>query len=160
MAVYISKNTDVTSFKEKYKPAVHKPVLLFLSGILWIGVGVMLNTFAYHWLIKFEGHDIWIYPLAGFIAALIIHHFGFLKVVDKNLGRISKMEGKPCAFSFMSARSYALVAVMVTMGILLRHSAIPKQYLSILYIGIGLALIFSSVRYFRVLIRQEMTDKD
>ncbi len=79
----------------------------------------------------------------------VIHHYGFLKIVDKNLGRISKMEGKRCAFSFMTWRSYFTIAIMVTMGILLRHSAIPKQYLSVLYIGIGMALILSSIRYFR-----------
>jgi hypothetical protein len=36
------------------------------------------------------------------------------------------------------------------MGGLLRHSMIPKKELAILYIGIGLALILSSVRYIRV----------
>jgi hypothetical protein len=38
---------------------------------------------------------------------------------------------------------------MVSMGIALRHSAIPKQYLSILYNGIGLALFLSGTRYLR-----------
>jgi len=64
------------------------------------------------------------------------------------------MEGKKCAFSFMTWKSYMIVAVMVTMGTLLRHSAIPKTYLSILYIGIGLSLILSSIRYLRVLLSQ------
>jgi hypothetical protein len=80
---------------------------------------------------------------------LIIHHFGFLKVVDKNLGRLLPMEGKKCVFSFMSWKSYIIVVVMVTMGTLLRHSAIPKSYLSVLYVGIGLSLILSSIRYLR-----------
>jgi hypothetical protein len=38
---------------------------------------------------------------------------------------------------------------MVSMGIALRHSSIPKHYLSILYNGIGLALFLSGIRYFR-----------
>jgi hypothetical protein len=136
-----------------YKPAVKTPFLLFLSGILWIGVAVMLNSFAISWLLQFEGPAVWVYPTIGFFAALIIHHFGFLRVVDKNLRRISKMEAKTCVFAFMSWKSYLIVMVMVGMGIGLRHSAIPRQYLSILYIGIGLALFLSSIRYFRVLIR-------
>jgi hypothetical protein len=41
---------------------------------------------------------------------------------------------------------------MVTMGITLRHSPIPKQYLSVIYTGIGLALFLSSIRYFRNLL--------
>jgi len=144
----------MSQIPEKYKPAIQKKYLLVLSGIMWIGVGVMLNSFAYTWLKKYGLDRSTIFLLAGVSAALIIHHFGFLKVVDKNLGRISTLNDKPCVFSFMSWKSYILVAVMVTMGITLRHSSIPKQYLSVLYIGIGLALILSSVRYFRVLISQ------
>jgi hypothetical protein len=138
---------------EKLKPAVPVTVLLLLSGILWVGVAIMLDAFAAGWLSHFHGHAVWIYPLAGFLAALVIHHFGFLRVVNKNLHRLSTMEGKVCAFAFMSWKSYLIVMVMVGMGIGLRHSPIPKQYLSILYIGIGLALFLSSLRYFRVLIR-------
>lgn len=139
---------------EKTKPSVKKPYLLFFSGIIWVAVGVMLNTFAYAWLKDYGNNLSYLFASIGFIAALIIHHFGFLKVVDKNLGRISSLNDRPCAFSFMSWKSYILVMVMVTTGILLRHSSIPKQYLSSLYIGIGLALILSSIRYFRILIAQ------
>jgi hypothetical protein len=54
----------------------------------------------------------------------------------------------------MTWKSYINVAVMVTMGALLRHSAIPKTYLSMLYIAIGLSLVLSSIRYLRVLLNQ------
>lgn len=136
---------------DKFKPAVEKTFLLFLSGIMWFCVGIMLNSFAIHWLIAYKSKDSYIFAGIGFIAALFIHHFGFLKLADKNLGRISFMKDKPCIFSFMTWKSYLIVAVMVTMGITLRHSSIPKQYLSVIYIGIGLALLLSSIRYFRAL---------
>jgi len=143
----------------RLKPAVGRPTLLFISGLLWVGVAVMLNSFAIDWLTHFHGSAAWIYPAAGVTAALIIHHFGFLRVVDKNLRRISAMEAKSCAFAFMSWKSYLIVLVMVSMGIGLRHSSIPKQYLSILYIGIGFALFLSSIRYFRVLFTQYSDSK-
>ena len=136
-------------FKEKLKPGINKHLLIVLAGLVWIGVGVMLDSFAASWLIAYGKSMAFVFLAIGFAGAMVIHHFGFLKIVDKNLGRISKMEGKRCAFSFMSWKSYFIVAIMVTMGILLRHSPIPKQYLSILYIGIGTALFFSSIRYFR-----------
>ena len=139
----------------KFKPAIRKKYLLFLSGTMWIGVGIMLNSFAYKWLTDYHNSLAYLFAGIGFLGSLIIHHFGFLKVVDKNLGRISTLNDKPCAFSFMSWKSYILVAFMVTLGITLRHSSIPKQYLSVIYIGIGLALILSSIRYFRVLITQK-----
>jgi len=135
--------------QERFKPAVSKSFLLFLAGFMWIAVGIMLTSFATRWLIAYGKSLALLYAAVGLALSLVIHHYGFLRIVDKNLGRISKMEGKRCAFSFITWRSYIIVAMMITMGIMLRHSAIPKQYLSILYIGIGMALILSSIRYFR-----------
>ncbi len=90
--------------------------------------------------------------------ALLVHHLGFLKIVDKNLARILQMNGVKCLFAFIPWKSYLMIAVMVIMGGLLRHSMIPKEKLAILYIGIGLALILSSVRYIRIFYR-EMTNR-
>ncbi len=79
----------------------------------------------------------------------MVHHFGFLKIVDKNLDRILPMDEKKCLFAFIPWKSYLTITVMIIMGAILRHSAIPKQYLAILYTTIGLSLILSSVRYIR-----------
>jgi hypothetical protein len=137
----------------KYKPAVDKWVLLLLAGFMWIGVGVMLLFYSYVWLSVYPGKG-FSFATTGIIVALMIHHFGFLKIVDTNLGRILPMEGKRCIFSFITWKSYIIVAIMIVMGILLRHSPIPKSYLSIVYIAIGLSLILSSIRYIRVLLFQ------
>jgi hypothetical protein len=139
---------------DKIKPAVDKSALIFLSFFVWVVVGTGLLLFAYSWLKASQIRSSFLFAGVGAGAALVIHHFGFLKIVDKNLGRILPMEGKKCAFSFMTWKSYIIVAVMVTLGTLLRHSAIPKTYLSILYIGIGLSLILSSIRYLRILLSQ------
>jgi hypothetical protein len=48
---------------------------------------------------------------------------------------------------------------MISMGIALRHSALPKRYLSILYIGIGLALFLSGIRYLRFFVRLLQTSR-
>ena len=138
----------------KIKPAVNKRVLLFLAGFMWFGVGTMLLFLSFSWLKAFQVHDSFLVGGMGVAVALVVHHFGFLKIVDKNLSRILPMEGTKCIFSFITWKSYIIVAVMVAMGALLRHSPIPKPYLSMLYIGIGLALILSSVRYLRVLLSQ------
>jgi len=115
---------------------------------MWCGVGIMLTSMAVHWLKVYDGSP-WYFAVPGIIAALVIHHFGFLKIVDKNLGRIARLPGKPCIFSFISWKSYLIILIMVTLGITLRHSPIPKHWLSIIYLGIGLSLFLSSIRYFR-----------
>ena len=143
----------------KIKPAVNKEILLFLAGFMWFGVGTMLLWLSFLWLKAFQVDGSFLFCTVGIALAMIVHHFGFLKIVDKNLGRILPMEGTRCIFSFMTWKSYIIVAVMIAMGTLLRHSPIPKPYLSILYIGMGLALILSSVRYLRALMSQIRKDK-
>ncbi len=137
---------------DKYKPAVDKSILLLFAGSMWAGVGILLLRYSWSWLNSYRGGTSFVFAGIGITAALIIHHFGFLRIVDKNLGRILPMEGKRCMFSFVSWKSYLIAAFMTVMGVALRHSPIPKQYLSIIYTGIGLALLLSSVRYFRVFI--------
>ncbi len=133
------------------KPAVDKKILVFLAGLMWCGVGVMLLKLAVSWLMQFQGR--FVYYLTGFVIAMPVHHFGFLKIADRNLTRLMPISEKKCIFSFMTWRSYIIVVVMVLLGITMRHSRIPKNYLSVLYIGIGLALFLSGLRYFRFFIK-------
>ena len=142
------------SVTDKLKPAVKNTVLLLLAGIVWLGVGFMLLSLAYTWLSAASTADRYLFAGAGILLALLIHHFGFLKIVDKNLKRIQQMSGMRCFFSFMPWKSYLIIIVMVAMGAILRHSAIPRKDLAILYIGIGLALTLSSVRYLRIFYRE------
>jgi len=141
-----------------FNPAVTKSVLLFLAGFVWLCVGTMLLVFAYSWLPDAPGTTSFVVYGFGVVVALLVHHLGFLKIVDKNLERILPMVGKKCLFSFITWKSYILIIVMVAMGALLRHSTFPQRYLAILYAGIGLALILSSLRYIRVFI-SEMRNK-
>jgi hypothetical protein len=133
----------------KFTPSADKGVLVFLAGTMWCGVGIMLVSLAVSWLSLLSFRESGIYYAAGFLAAMAIHHFGFLKIADKNLNRLLPLTEKKCLFSFMTWKSYIMVLIMVSMGITLRHSALPKRYLSILYNGIGLALFLSGIRYVR-----------
>jgi len=134
---------------DQINPRVDKKILILIAGIMWCGVGVMLISFAETWLGRYDGKGVLLYYTAGFLAAMPIHHFGFLKLADKNLARLLPLNEKRCVFSFITWKSYIIIVVMMTMGITLRHSSIPKQYLSILYNGIGLGLFLSGIRYFR-----------
>ena len=134
---------------KKFTPSADKRILVLLAGLMWCGVGIMLVGFAVKWLFPYSLQEQGLFFTGGFLAAMPIHHFGFLKIADKNLKRLLPITEKRCVFSFMTWRSYLIVLVMVSMGIALRHSAIPKKYLSLLYNGIGLALFLSGIRYFR-----------
>jgi hypothetical protein len=137
---------------EKWKPGVPKSTLLLIAGIVWISVGIILDGLSFSWLRSEDLTHAVVVSIIGFACALVIHHFGFLRIVDRNLDRILPMEGRRCVFSFMPWKSYILIIIMVLIGAFLRHSPIPKLYLAVPYIGIGTALILSSVRYLRYLL--------
>ncbi len=123
-----------------------KEYLLLPAGFIWMGVGIMLCVMAFGWL----GASLHPIPFAliGITAGILIYRFGFLKIARKNIVRIEALPGKRCFFSFMTLRSYILVIVMMTLGITLRHSSMPRNWLSIIYNGIGIGLALSSVSYF------------
>ena len=148
------KTEHIMRKRDKYTPAVTKNVLLFLAGFIWGCVGTVLLFSAFSLLSKVSNINIYLFGGAGVVLALLVHHFVFLKIVDKNLERILPMDEKKCLFSFIPWKSYLIIVVMITMGAILRHSVIPKQYLAVLYAAIGLALILSSVRYMRVFFRE------
>ncbi len=139
---------------KKCKPAVTKHVLIFLAGSSWGCVGAALLMLAFSWLAGVPGNDAYWFAGGGVVVALLAHHFGFLRIVDRNLKRLLPMNAKTCLFAFIPWKSYLIILIMITMGAALRHSVIPKPYLAIVYIGVGLALLLSSFRYLRVFIRE------
>ncbi len=142
----------------KFDPAVDKRLLLVLSGILWSGVGIMLCRLAYGWLkAEYVRSQLWL-VLAGICLALMIHHLGFLKLVNRNIDRILAKKGKVCIFGFQPWKSYIIIFIMISMGGLLRQSSMPKPYLSIVYIGFGGAMLLSSFRYYRIFLKNMISN--
>ncbi|MDD2598221.1 MAG: hypothetical protein PHO37_03200 [Kiritimatiellae bacterium] len=133
---------------------VPKAVLLALAGGLWMCVSAMLLSLAGGWLRECSVSERFVFCGAGVTVALLIYHLAFVRIVEKNLKRILVGENQRCLFSFMPWSSYLVIPVMITLGVVLRHSSLPKRYLASLYIGVGLALLWSSMRYLRVFIRE------
>ena len=109
----------------------------------------MLCAFAYTWLRAVEGNPVWVLALAGGLLGILIYRLGFLNLAVKNIGRIGDMAERVCIFAFQAPKSYLVIIFMIALGIFLRHSALPKQYLAILYLGLGIGLFLSSLRYYR-----------
>jgi len=135
---------------KKYDPAVDKRLLVALSGLMWSGVGIMLLNLAVRWLEQGSDRPVIWFGAGGAMLALMIHHLGFLKLVNRNIERITAMKGKVCIFGFQPWKSYLIILIMIGMGTVLRHSALPRQYLAIIYIGFGGAMVLSSIRYYRI----------
>jgi len=135
----------------RIKPAASKYLLIVLAGLMWSTVGVMLCSMAYCWLKEVD----WLTALPlgffGIILSLAVYRFGFSGIAKKNIDRICLLPEKGCVFAFQAWKSYLIIVVMIALGIILRHSPIPKHYLAIVYTTVGGALLLSSLHYYRKL---------
>lgn len=138
-------------FLIKYNPAVSNHWHIGLAGATWAGVGVLLCRYSYGWLSLVSHERALVFALAGLAIALIVYRYGMLRIARKNLDRLTKIEGKKCVFGFLTWKSYANIALMVTMGVTLRHSAVAKDYLSLVYTSMGGSLLLGSSHYYRKL---------
>ena len=93
-----------------------------------------------------------LFGFVGIIIAAIVYKYGMSKIADKNLRRLLAKRGKSCLFGFLTWKSYANIAIMVTMGITLRHSAVQKDFLSLVYTSMGGGLLMGSLQYYKSLV--------
>ncbi len=135
---------------KRLRPAVDKSVLLLLSGLMWSGVGVLLDSLAYRWLLDYSLFPDIAIIIVGLGAALLIAFFGFGKIAVKNINRILGYKQRVCLFAFQEWKSYILIGVMMSMGIFIRSSGfLPRYILAPMYIAIGTALFISSFKYYQ-----------
>ena len=137
----------------KFKPSVNKKCLILISGVMWSGVGVLLNWIASQWLSDFEQWQIIFTYSVGILMGLIIASFGFSKLAQRNSDRIMGYPEKVCVFGFQRWQMYILIVIMMSMGFFMRTTTfIPKYLLAPVYVGIGLALFISSFVYYKNLL--------
>lgn len=128
---------------------VQKSWLYLIAGLLWNAVGVMLCRLAVLWL-GVAGKRVGIeLALVGISAAIPMSHFAFVPIAQKNIKRIGEFAGKASLLAFQAPRGYLIIAFMMAMGFVLRHSVLPKEYLASAYEMIGISLILGSVLFFR-----------
>lgn len=133
------------------KPAVTKSWLIALAGLMWTGAGMMLCRLAYNWLAIINMGISITSGVLGVVMALGAYHFGFSKIAQKNIERLSHLTEKTCIFAFQTWKGYLIIMVMITLGVFIRNTPISKTYLAILYTTIGGALLLASFLYYRLL---------
>ncbi len=127
--------------------------LLILAGSLWTVVGVMLCRYAYLWLATMPLKQEIVPAAGGIILGLVGYRFSFAGIARKNIQRIFQFAEKGCIFAFQAWKSYLIIAVMIAFGLLLRHSSLPRYYLAVIYLAVGVALQLASLHYYALLWR-------
>ncbi len=145
-------DSKLSRFLIQYNPAVTNRWHIALAGATWASVGLLLCRYSYGWLSLLQPGRALAFAFAGLAISLLVHRYGMSGIARKNIQRLNSITGKKCIFGFIPWKSYANIALMVTMGVTLRHSAVPKDYLSLVYTGMGGSLLMGSSLYGRQLL--------
>ena len=140
------------------KPSVDRRGLLLLAGLLWSGAGMLLISFAVRWLVDLSGHPVLItvITVAGIMFGAAISLFGFRRMARQNIQRILSMPEHSCIFAFQKWQNYILIAFMMSLGIFMRRTHILSPiYMSTMYMGIGTALLSTSLLYYRSILTRQ-----
>ncbi|MBI5540380.1 MAG: hypothetical protein HY951_10010 [Bacteroidia bacterium] len=131
------------------KPGVSKRYLLFVAAIVWSFAGFKLNSIGFVLFHHIPG--IFAYKLAGcIILGVLFFILMFKKLSKKHIIRIINLPSeRPFILFFFNLRSYILMTVMMTSGILTRkYELLPKEYIAVIYVVMGLPLLLSSLRFY------------
>ena len=119
-----------------------KKGLVLVAGLVWLAAGI--NIF------RLGAPDMvggWVYPPLSLLGALAVFLLFFLcifrKLIRRHTARIlAYSQARVLFLRFFDAKSYLLMAFMMTFGILLRRShLVPPLYLGPFYVGLGASLM-------------------
>jgi len=81
--------------------------------------------------------------------AIAAYLLWFSKLVLRNIARIHRLPEWACAFAFTAWHGYLMIGVMMSLGIVLRNSTVPRIYLAVPYAIMGAVLLVGSLRFIR-----------
>jgi hypothetical protein len=84
----------------------------------------------------------------GLAIAILAWWLLFRGLAAKNIERLTASPERACLFGFQAPKGYLMMGSMIALGVTLRHSAIPKPDLAVVYIAIGGALLLASMSYY------------
>lgn len=134
---------------QSLKPDLPRRYLLFIAAIVWTFAGGMLLYKGSTLFLSYRNF-FWLRLISSAICGILFYLLLFSKISFKHTRRIVNLKNdNPCLFSFFDLKSYILMTVMITSGILLRNSGlVAPEYLSILYITMGIPLFLSAFRFY------------
>jgi len=123
------------------KPGASRSIHLLVAASIWSCVGSMLLLRGAIWL---QGiNKLWI-VLPGILFGTCKALWMLDRSANKNIVRIVNGGNGKCLGGVYSWKTWLLVALMMSMGCLLRNSSLPKEFLGLFYVSIGWGLLFAS----------------
>lgn len=122
---------------------------MLLAGFFWALAGGILCVRAFFWLEE-RGTETMVFVESASIGiAIAAYLLWFSKLVLRNIARIHRLPEWACAFAFTAWHGYLMIGVMMSLGIVLRNSTVPRIYLAVPYAIMGAVLLVGSLRFIR-----------
>ncbi|WP_315538283.1 hypothetical protein [Prevotella koreensis] len=132
---------------------VRKKWLIVANGLLWMAAGMNIGNIGIKSIMV--AHSlVWLLSIPVFAIFVSM----FIKIISKNINRIVSMQGeKAKLYKFLTPKGYMIIAFMMTLGITLRElGKIPESFFAYFYTGLGIALFFSGLWSFIILISRKL----
>lgn len=125
---------------------VKNTTLLLIAALVWAAAGVNILRIG---LIEYPPYFSLINALLSAVVFVIFEFFIFGRLVKKHTKRIDAYGSeKQLWIKFFDVKSFIIMAVMMTGGILLRalHLA-PDVFIAVFYTGLGAALLLAGILF-------------
>lgn len=131
------------------KPSIPKRYLLLVAALVWTFAGGMLLLKGISLFFKYPEFLVLKISISAFGGGLF-YLLLFSKISNKHIKRILNIKiDRPCFFSFFNVRSYVLMSIMISSGILLKKfGVIAPEYLAIVDVTMGIPLFLSAFRFY------------
>ncbi len=142
------------TWAERYEPRASVKTQLYAAAVMWL-IGAAFLTRRAFIALSDEHAAWWIVAIAVSVAVvlgLIKGRAVMYRAANKSAARI-RGRGRSCFFGFFSWKTWLLVALMMTGGILLRLSPLPHTMLGTLYLAIAVGLTYGDWVFWSAAIR-------
>jgi len=132
-----------------YKPDISKKGVLLLAGFVWLILGYLFVNKSTFYLFE-NSHHILFHLLIGLVSGMIFFLIFFFRISKKYSCQIINLNcERPCILSYANFKVYFLTALIIGVSFYLKKTDIINHlYLSIVFLSIGISLLFASIRFF------------
>ena len=121
---------------------------LLLACLIWCAAGFNILRIG---LMSYPSYLTMLNFLLSVLVFAVFQQFIFGKLVKKHTARISGyLEERQFFLKFFDAKSFIIMAVMMTGGIVLRTSGlVPERFIAVFYTGLGASLLLAGLLFGR-----------
>jgi hypothetical protein len=128
--------------------------MLFLAFILWLIGGVVLIWTGVNSLedpsIKIDNTTLLYYALGAAVIGWAKGKFILAKTSQKNIDRLTQINEPLMPIHVYSIRSWIVITLMVLISLSLTWFEAPLEWRGLIRLGVGIALVVSSLNYLKV----------